>query len=93
MNDVSEFGVDEPDKPQEVWLDVRGEFCPVPAARAKQQLDALSGGAQLKVWTTDPLAPVDLEVLCERLGHHLISHVPKDSGVVTTIEKRQESAL
>lgn len=87
MNDVSEFGMDESSNPDEIWLDVRGEFCPVPAARAKQQLDELSKGAQLKVWTTDPLAPVDLEVLCERLGHRLISHAPRDSGVVTTIEK------
>ena len=87
MNDVSEFGLDEPANPQVVWLDVRGEFCPVPAAKAKQRLDALPAGTQLKVWTTDPLAPVDLEVLCDRLGHQLISHAPKDSGVVTTIEK------
>lgn len=87
MNDVSEIGLDDAATPRVVWLDVRGEFCPTPALKAKQSLAALPAGARLKVWTTDPLAPVDLEVLCDRLGYRLISHEPKDSGVVTTIEK------
>ncbi len=88
MNGVSESDMDEPTNPEICWLDVRGEFCPVPALKAKHELDAMPTGGQLKVWTTDPLAPVDLEVLCQRLGHRVISHLDQDEGgVVTTIEK------
>lgn len=87
MNDVSESVMDESSNPKVVWLDVRGEFCPVPALKAKETLGPLPIGGQLKVWTTDPLAPMDLEVLCQRLGQRLISHVDQDEGVVTTIEK------
>lgn len=87
MNDVSESLMDESSNPKVVWLDVRGEFCPVPALKAKEILGPLAIGVQLKVWTTDPLAPMDLEVLCQRLGQRLISHVDQDEGVVTTIEK------
>lgn len=87
MNDVSESEVCEPSNPEVVWLDVRGEFCPVPALKAKETLGALPIGGQLKVWTTDPLAPMDLEVLCQRLGHRVVSHLDQDEGVVTTIEK------
>ncbi len=53
-------------------LDVRGHDCPVPALQTRQYLDRMQPGQVLEVQVTDPLAPVDLQVLCDRLGHDLI---------------------
>ncbi len=54
-------------------LDVRGHDCPVPALQARGCLDAMEAGQVLEVLATDPLAEVDLQILCDRLGHELIA--------------------
>jgi tRNA 2-thiouridine synthesizing protein A len=79
MNEVSKS------KSPEV-LDARDQWCPIPAAWAKAALQRLDSGAVLQVLTTDPLAPVDLEVLCDRLGHKLIGHESQEGHCATTIE-------
>jgi|GEM_PF-2720631 len=66
-------------------IDARGQWCPVPATWAKAAMDRLRAGDVLAVWTTDPLAPMDLAVLCERLGHELLDTVEKDEGQLTTL--------
>ncbi len=70
-------------------LDVRGLWCPEPAVRAKAALEGLAVGERLAVWSTDPLASVDLEVLCDRLGHRCIGHTTELDYTVTLIEKGQ----
>lgn len=52
-------------------LDVRGKECPVPALEARACLDNMRPDDILEVQATDPLAGVDLRILCERLGHDL----------------------
>lgn len=54
-------------------LDVRGHDCPVPALQARRCLDAMTAGQVLEVLATDPLAELDLQILCERLGHELLA--------------------
>ncbi len=63
--DRSEPGADE-------RLDVRGKSCPEPALEARRQLDLMAAGQVLKVMASDPLAAVDLQILCDRLGHRLL---------------------
>jgi TusA-related sulfurtransferase len=41
----------------------------------------------LAVLSTDPLAPMDLAVLCEQLGHRLVDTAEADGGHVTTLQK------
>ena len=53
-------------------LDVRGEDCPIPALKARRCLDEMNVGGVLEVLSTDPLAEIDLQILCDRLGHELI---------------------
>lgn len=67
-------------------VDVRSLVCPEAALQAKAAMHHAKKGAQIEVWSTDPLAPVDLEVLCHRLGHRLVGHATVDEHVVTTIE-------
>jgi tRNA 2-thiouridine synthesizing protein A len=54
------------------WLDVRGQDCPIPALEARRCLDAMAPGQILEVLATDPLAELDLQILCDRLGHTLL---------------------
>lgn len=65
-------------------LDVRGKDCPVPALEARSCLDAMELGGVLEVLSTDPLAQLDLQILCDRLGHELIE---------TRTEGREQSTL
>ncbi|MFU8832521.1 MAG: sulfurtransferase TusA family protein [Wenzhouxiangella sp.] len=53
-------------------LDVSGTLCPIPAIRTAQVLKEMSGGQVLEVLATDPLAEMDLAVLCERAGHEWV---------------------
>ncbi len=53
-------------------LDVSGQDCPVPATEAHRHLGRMAPGQVLKVIATDPLAAVDLQILCDRLGHVLL---------------------
>ncbi|MFP4208327.1 MAG: sulfurtransferase TusA family protein [Wenzhouxiangella sp.] len=62
------------DRPGEVaevdrQLDVRGRDCPIPALEARRCLDEMLAGQVLEVLASDPLAEVDLQILCDRLGH------------------------
>lgn len=65
---TSDAAMPEPDQ----VLDVRGHDCPVPATEARRRLDAMAPGQVLKVIATDPLAAVDLQILCDRLEHVLL---------------------
>lgn len=65
-------------------LDVSGELCPVPALEARRRLDAMAPGRVLRVLATDPLAAVDLQILCDRFGHVLLSSSEAD-GVLTVL--------
>ena len=72
-------------------VDARGLLCPQPMVLARLALDALLPGERIAVWVTDPLAPLDLEALCVRLGHAYRGQQALADGVqVVSIEKRSE---
>ncbi len=50
-------------------LDVSGSMCPVPVVRARQALKSMNVGEVLEVIATDPLAELDLAVMCDHTGH------------------------
>lgn len=72
--------------PADLHLDVSGELCPVPALRARRCLDEMQPGQILQVIATDPLAAVDLQILCDRLGHELLSS--RQAGAVLELRIR-----
>ncbi len=53
-------------------LDVMGSLCPIPAIRTKQILDEMPPGQVLEVRASDPLAEMDLAIVCQRGGHELL---------------------
>lgn len=59
---------DSPDR----RLDVCGLLCPIPVVRARQALKSMEADQVLEVLATDPLAELDLTVMCEHGGHRMI---------------------
>ncbi len=72
-------------------LDVSGTLCPIPAIRTAQVLKEMAGGQVLEVLATDPLAEMDLAVLCERAGHELV--MAETTGDQLRVNIRVRSAL
>lgn len=57
------------ESPPDQRLDVSGSLCPVPVVRARQALKSMDVGEVLEVIATDPLAELDLAVMCDHTGH------------------------
>ena len=69
--------------------DVRGLNCPLPILRTKKALATLSGGALLKVLTTDKAAVSDLSVFTLQTGHVLKAQVMTGNEVAHYIERKK----
>jgi tRNA 2-thiouridine synthesizing protein A len=54
-------------------LDVRGEACPYPLIRTKQQVDKLQKGMVLKILANDPVAPQNIDAWAKRSGNELLA--------------------
>ncbi len=52
--------------------DLRGLTCPMPVLKTRKRLLGMKPGERLLVWTTDPLAIIDIPVFCRQDGHHLL---------------------
>jgi tRNA 2-thiouridine synthesizing protein A len=50
-------------------LDLTGLKCPLPALMTKRALARCASGETLIVWTSDPLAAVDIPHMCGQEGH------------------------
>jgi tRNA 2-thiouridine synthesizing protein A len=66
-------------------VDARGLMCPEPLVEAQRAVDALRSSAWLRVLTTDPAAPIDFEVWCQRRGHRLLRCEAVEGGHAITI--------
>ena len=54
-------------------LDVRGEACPYPLIRTKQQVDKIQKGQVLKVLANDPVAPQNIDAWAKKSGNEVLS--------------------
>ena len=54
-------------------LDVRGEACPYPLIRTKQQVDRLQKGEVLKVVASDPVAPQNIDAWAKKSGNEVLT--------------------
>ncbi len=69
-------------------LDTCGLDCPLPLLKAKQALNAMQSGEQLRVRATDPGSQRDFRVFAEQSGHRLLES-SEDKGVFSyLLEKR-----
>lgn len=59
-------------------LDVRGLDCPLPLLKAKQALNRMAPGDQLRVWATDAGSVRDFSVFCAQSGHLLLESTERN---------------
>ncbi len=50
-------------------VDARGLKCPLPVLKAEKALTALKPGGTLTLLATDPIAKLDIPLLCRQAGH------------------------
>lgn len=56
-------------------LDVRNFQCPIPVIRTKNKLKTLKTGDLIVVFTTDPIAPLDIQHFCNTNGHVVLEMI------------------
>lgn len=59
-------------------IDARGLLCPLPVLKARKALLGLPPGAVLRIWTTDPMARIDIPHFCAEARHDLLA--AEDAG-------------
>ncbi len=68
-------------------VDAIGLICPEPALRARTALGPMRPGQMLEILTDDPLAEVDLRILCDRGGHEWVGSAESDGVRRTRIRR------
>ena len=71
-----------------VEVDARAMNCPMPLLKAKQALNKLEKGDQLKILATDAGSERDFQVFCQQSGHILEQSI-ENEGVFTYIICKQ----
>lgn len=71
-----------------VELDTRGLSCPLPLLKAKQALNRLQSGEQLRVRATDPGSQRDFRVFAEQSGHQLLDSRCEGDEFIYLLQKR-----
>jgi len=65
-------------------LDARGLQCPLPLLKAKQQLNRMAAGEQLRVLATDPGSLRDFQVFCQQSGNTLEAQCTEAAAIGDT---------
>ena len=68
-------------------LDARGLKCPLPIMKTAKRLDALPAGETLRVLTTDPGSPSDIEDFCRATGNELLESKEEEGAYVFLIRR------
>ncbi len=68
-------------------VDVRGQFCPGPVLRARQEIEGLYPGQVMVVLATDPAAEADLQAWAKWAGHQVLALEKEDAQIRVLIRK------
>jgi tRNA 2-thiouridine synthesizing protein A len=60
-------------------LDCSGMLCPLPVVKTSKAIKTLEIGQVLKMISTDPGAPPDMEAWCRQTGNEMVTQV-RDGG-------------
>jgi len=74
----------------ETLLDTQGLNCPLPILKAKRALNALPGGALLRVLASDPVTRRDFPAFCQQTGHNLLESGEHSAGVYVFLIRKAE---
>ena len=69
-------------------LDARGLSCPMPLLKAKQALNHMASGEELRVLATDPGSVRDFAVFARQSGHTLLESEERDGTYRYRLRKR-----
>jgi TusA-related sulfurtransferase len=69
-------------------LDTCGLDCPLPLLKAKQALNTMNSGEQLRVLATDPGSQRDFRSFAEQSGHRLLESSEQNGVFSYLLEKR-----
>ena len=73
-------------KPDRV-LDTRGQFCPAPVLRAREEIDQLESGQVLQILASDPASREDISRWARRASHELLELREEGSELTFLIGK------
>ena len=59
-------------------VDARGSACPGPLLEAKKGIGAVSIGATLEIWSSDPVTKTDIGAWAAKVGHAFLGYAPAD---------------
>jgi tRNA 2-thiouridine synthesizing protein A len=70
-------------------VDARGSACPGPLLEAKKGIGAVSIGAILEIWSSDPVTKTDIGAWAGKVGHAFLGFAPAD-GYDRVFVRRQK---
>jgi tRNA 2-thiouridine synthesizing protein A len=70
-------------------VDARGSACPGPLLEAKKGIGAVSIGAVLEIWSSDPVTKSDIGAWSGKVGHEFLGYAPAD-GYERVFVRRQK---
>ena len=68
-------------------VDARGHRCPTPTLRLRRALEAVEGGALVRLLADDPMARIDVPHFVQAAGHTLAEIEDSPEGVSFTVRK------
>ena len=68
-------------------LDCRGQYCPAPILRAREEIDRLQAGQVLQVVCSDPASREDISRWAKRAGHELLALNEEDGALAFYVKK------
>ena len=71
-----------------IELDTCGLNCPMPLLKAKQALNSMSSGEQLRVRSTDQGSWRDFRVFTEQSGHQLLDSREEQGVYIYLLQKK-----
>ncbi len=74
-------------KTELVVVDASGLTCPLPLLKAKQALNKMTAGQQLRVIATDQGSVRDFQVFAEQSGHRLLLSEQHDDSFEYLLQK------
>ena len=63
-------------------LDCSGMLCPLPVVKTSQAIKTIEVGQVLKMISTDPGAPPDMEAWSRQTGHEILESTEEDGGYI-----------
>ncbi len=70
-----------------IEVDARGLRCPMPLLKAKQALNAMQVGEELRLLATDPGSRRDMRAFAEQSGHQLLESSEQDGEFCYRLRK------